>query len=150
MENTVSYNPAYPSNDYNYTIYDIDKDGTPEMFVKMGTCEADYAYYLYAYHENRDCAKFVAEIPAGHSVLCGLENEDAFVVQLGHQGYERITKYIYRNSLLTSETLYEKADDAFHEYANLDGLPYYAVTDPNGLLWTGNPHDGNQHILDNL
>ena len=39
----ISEEPVeYSSPELWYLVYDIDKDGTPEMIIKTGTCEADY------------------------------------------------------------------------------------------------------------
>lgn len=36
-----------------YLVYDIDKDGTPEMIIKTGTCEADYHGWIYIFRDGR-------------------------------------------------------------------------------------------------
>lgn len=133
-----------------YTVYDIDKDGTPELFLKYGTCEADYVYFLYTFREMLGDVETLATLPAGHAALCGMEDESAFLIQKGHMGGETITKYVYRDCLLTGQTVYQSSDDLNHEYAALTFLPEYPVDTWEGLSWNQNPSDENQSVLDRL
>ena len=36
-----------------YFVYDFDKDGIPELVVKTGTCEADYALAVFSYRDGQ-------------------------------------------------------------------------------------------------
>ena len=35
-----------------YSLFDVDKDGVPELFLKTGTCEADYQFEIYSFYEK--------------------------------------------------------------------------------------------------
>lgn len=35
-----------------YQMYDVNKDGVKEIFVKLGTCEANYKFYVYTVESN--------------------------------------------------------------------------------------------------
>ncbi len=51
-----------------YYLFDADQDGTPELFVRRGTCEADYMFYVYTY--NGDRAVQIGSFDGGHGGLC--------------------------------------------------------------------------------
>ena len=127
-----------------YSVFDIDKDGTPELFLKVGTCEADYQLKLYRYaNDTADC---FATLGAGHAVFCGLGAQKAFLIDSGHQGYEVVTKYSYDNGKLNEEILFEGAVQNYHEFSYLTS---FELDDLSGLEWTANEPDNNQSVLDN-
>ena len=127
-----------------YSVFDIDKDGTPELFLKVGTCEADYQLRLYHYaNGTADC---FATLGAGHAVFCGLGAQKAFLIDSGHQGYEVVTKYSYDNGKLNEEIMFEGAVQNYHEFSYLTS---FELDDLSGLEWTANEPDNNQSVLDN-
>lgn len=127
-----------------YSVFDIDKDGTPELFLKAGTCEADYQLKLYRYaNGSADC---FATLGAGHAVFCGLGDQKAFLIAVGHMGYEVVTKYSYANGELNEEIIFEGAVQNYHEFSYLTS---FELDDLSGLEWTANESDNNQSILDN-
>ena len=138
----------YPQHQYscNYSVFDIDKDGTPELFVKVGTCEADYEFKVYSYSKSKNQAECFSTFGGGHSVLCGLGNEKAFLINYGHQGYEQIIKCTYNNGKIEQETIFEALVENYHDFTF---LPYYELNDYSGLDWKSNPSDNNQSVLDN-
>jgi hypothetical protein len=139
---------AYPdhANTCNYTVYDADHDGTPELFLKTGTCEADFLYHIYTYSGG---AQLLGQIAGGHSSICGFSGQDGFIVQYGQMGYEEID--VYR---MTNHTIPDSPEVAFEgaveEYHNLTALSAYELDDASGLNWTANPSENNQAILDAL
>lgn len=136
----------FPQHQYScsYSVFDIDKDGTPELFLKVGTCEADYQLKLYRYaNGTADC---FATLSAGHAVFCGLGKQQAFLIASGHQGYEVVTKYSYDNGKLNEEILFEDAVQNYHEFSYLTS---FELDDLSGLEWTANEPDNNQSVLDN-
>lgn len=68
-----------------YTVYDIDKDGTPELIVKSGTCEADYIGALYSFR-NGKAFQFGEEIGLGHSSLYSDPGENGIILMYAHMG----------------------------------------------------------------
>lgn len=127
-----------------YSVFDIDKDGTPELFLKVGTCEADYQLKLYRYaNGTADC---FATLWASHAVFCGLGDQKAFLIDSGRQGYEVVTKYSYANGELNEEILFEGAVQNYHEFSYLTS---FELDDLSGLEWTANEPDNNQSVLDN-
>ena len=127
-----------------YSVFDIDKDETPELFLKVGTCEADYQLKLYRY--SNGAADCFATLGAGHAVFCGLGEQKAFLIDSGHQGYEVVTKYSYDNGKLSEKILFEGAVQNYHEFSYLTA---FELDDYSGLEWTANVPDNNQSVLDN-
>ncbi len=90
-----------------YTPYDIDKDGTPELIVKMGTCEADFHGYIYTM-SNGQALCICDDLGLGHSSLYSDPNENGMILMHGHMGYawaERIS--LASDGALSFEELYE-------------------------------------------
>lgn len=130
-----------------YCVYDIDRDGTPELFVKTGTCEADFEFHIYTV-ENGE-AKELAAISGSQSSICGLSEKDGFVVQYGHMGYEKILAY-YGTALTLPEDPEILFDGEVQEYHDLTPLDSYELDDATGLNWTQNPQNNNQAVIDKL
>ena len=138
----------FPNYQYscNYVLYDIDENGTPEMFVKVGTCEADYEYRVFTMSEEALGVVLIDTLPAGHASICGIQTKGAFLLWGGHQGYEWISKVTLRNNSFTEERIFDAEVVNYHE---LESLIAYEVNDRTGLNWSKNPSDNNQQILDN-
>lgn len=127
-----------------YSVYDLDGDGSPELFVKIGSCEADYMYSVYTMSPAG--AKLIATLGGSHSYLCGLSGQNACLLASGHQGYECILELKLIDGMLIQEVIYEAYGEEYH---NLSGLPTYELSKREGLNWTSNPYDDNQTVLDN-
>ena len=69
-----------------YLVYDVDKDGTPELLVKYGTCEADYRGVLYTFRNNR-AFQVGEDLFLGHSSFYSDPGEDGIILMHGHMGY---------------------------------------------------------------
>lgn len=79
-----------------YSLYDVDKDGVPELFVKFGTCEADFfarCYTLYRDSSGRDVVVMAAQFPFGHSTLYTCPDKNGFLRHAGHMGYAELYEY---------------------------------------------------------
>ena len=88
-----------------YTVYAIDKDGTPELIVKSGTCEADYVGALYSFRDGK-AFQFGEEIGLGHSSLYTDPGENGIILLYGHMGEARALR-ISLNDGYAEELLYE-------------------------------------------
>ena len=57
LDGTIAeQDPAYRNDvaiENSYLLYDVDKDGIPEMVIKTGTCEADYTGTLYTFRNGK-------------------------------------------------------------------------------------------------
>lgn len=96
--------------DDEYFTYDIDKDYIPELWIKSGTCEADYILLIYKY--TKDGVKKVYRGGAGHS---GFYMGDGYVLQTDmHMGYAYWYKYTFDGKEI-------KRDQVFYEdISNVD------------------------------
>ena len=95
----------YSTPELSYLVYDIDKDGTPELIVKNGTCEADYHGGIYTFRGGRT-VQIGEELGLGHSSFYSDPGEDGIILMYGHMGYASA----YRISITdgyAEETLYE-------------------------------------------
>lgn len=146
LDNTMI---EYPNYQYscNYALYDIDKNGVPEMFVKVGTCETDYIYGVYAMSEAADDAVLIDILPADHTSVCGLQTKGSFLLWGGHMGYEWISKVTLSNNKFNEELIFEAEVVNYHELTPIDT---YELNDRSGLNWSGNLAENNQQILDSI
>lgn len=144
LDNTMI---EYPNYQYscNYALYDIDENGVPEMFIKVGTGEADYIYRVYAMSEAADGAVLIDTLSAGHTSVCGLQTKGSFLLHGGHMGYEWISKVTLSNNRFTEELIFETEVVNYHELKPIDT---YELNDRSGLNWSGNLPENNQQILD--
>ena len=73
-----------------YYIYDIDKDGIPELIILSGTCEADAMYHVYTYEELDDIygVAFLGNFSGGHTYICGNSQNKSITAHYAHMGYE--------------------------------------------------------------
>ena len=74
-----------------YSLYDVDKDGVPELFLKCGTCEADYYTLGYTFRGGQLSA--LGSFPSGHSSLYTVPGENGIIFREGHMGYGSIEKF---------------------------------------------------------
>lgn len=68
-----------------YLVYDVDKDGTPELVVKTGTCEADYHGALYTFRDGH-AFQVGEELGLGHSAFYSDPGENGIILMWGHMG----------------------------------------------------------------
>lgn len=87
-------------------FFDINKDGTTELIVQNGTCEADYQYDIYTAKNNS--AVYVDTISAGHSGLFESDNGD-LIIQYAQMGYEAVSSISMENGKITITELYSKS-----------------------------------------
>lgn len=96
-------NSAYSNG---YLVYDIDKDGVPELVIKSGTCEADYVGSLYTFSDGE--ARCVSnELYLGHSSLYSDPGENGLIQMNGHMGYAWAARLSLVDGSVQAETLYE-------------------------------------------
>ena len=88
-----------------YLIYDVDKDGSPELVVKAGTCEADYHGALYTFR-NGHAFQVGEELGLGHSSFYTDPGENGIILMVGHMGYAWAERLSITDGF-ASETLYE-------------------------------------------
>lgn len=91
-----------------YTLYDIDKDGTPELILKTGTCEADFHGFIYTFSESGGVVCVCDDFGLGHSSLYTYPGENGLILMYGHMGYAGAEHLILTpDGLQNAGTLYE-------------------------------------------
>ena len=89
-----------------YLLYDIDKDSTPELIVKTGTCEADYHGAIYTFRDGRAFAA-EEELGLGHSSFYSDPGENGVILMYGHMGYASAERVSLTENGCVGEELYE-------------------------------------------
>ena len=89
-----------------YTLYDIDKDGVPELMTKLGTCEADYHGEIYTFRDGQALC-VCEELGLGHSSYYSDPDENGIVLFGGHMGYAWAQRLRLEGDGIESEDLYE-------------------------------------------
>lgn len=138
--------PDYQYN-LNYALYDIDENSIPEMFVKVGTCEADYSYRVFTMSEESSDVGLIDTLPASHASICGIQTKNSFLLWGGHMGYEWISQITLSNNKFTEIQIFDAEVEDYHE---LEPIATYEMNDRSGLNWSGNRLENNQQILDNF
>ena len=101
-----------------YAVYDIDKDGIPELLVRNGTCEADYMYLIYTHNGAR--AVYLGQVSGGHASLHEIPDRNGVYVHYGHMGSECITTVkIVNQGLYVKNGEWRDIGDG--DYTSLDG-----------------------------
>lgn len=67
-----------------YSLYDVDKDGIPELFIRYGLGEAGYHTACYAFR-NGEVVE-VGDFPSGHAGLYSDPEENGVLFFWGHMG----------------------------------------------------------------
>ena len=102
----ISEEPAeYSTPELWYLVYDIDKDGTPELIVKTGTCEADYHGGIYTFQNGR-AVQIGEDLGLGHSSFYSDPGENGIILMYGHMGYASASRISIRDGY-AEEPLYE-------------------------------------------
>ena len=121
--------PGYGSNSDEYTadtpegylLYDIDKDGTPEMIVKRGTCEADYTGEIYAL-TGSGYGLIEADLPLGHTNLY-TDPEGGILFYQAHMGQATLQRATFNVGKLKFEDLFQEGDsEMVDEYTPVQSI----------------------------
>lgn len=104
-----------------YFLFDITKDGTPELWVTVGSCEADYALYVYTYDNG---AKQIYETGAGHSSF--FSGSDYIIQVCAHMGYSSWYKITYDGKMKEEEVFTEDINGTDEDYSvpSEDGVEF--------------------------
>ncbi len=98
---------AWGESSDDYSLYDVDKDGIPELFVRYGGCEASYYTICYAFREGEIVE--VGDFPSGHSCLYTWPGENGAVYVWGHMWTAYIKKLWFQDGKLAfAEDFYEE------------------------------------------
>ena len=143
----TAFRSQYPKDrsDCSYCLYDLNGDMIPELFVKLGTCEADFEYSVFTFTEAG--AEEIGTLSGSHAALGGLYGQNACLLQTAIQGYESVTKVTMVGRSLTQQVIYEGTPKEYHAFS---ALTFYQLEDRYGLDFSGNPIDNNQEVLDSF
>lgn len=113
-----------------YHLYDIDGNGTPELILLEGTCEADYNYYVYTY-EDGNAVQLGTLL--GSRLFYEVPDQNGVISVRGKQGYQFVDQITISGDKLIENELFsgEASDDGY--YANEYEIPYYYVNDLSGI-----------------
>ena len=131
----TTYNEISDVSMYKYYVYDINGDGTPELFIDHGTCRADYTIDVYTI--KNQYASYIGNV-FGDELLA---IEDGICGYYAQMGGEVVNVYSMNGDSITEDNFYEH--DAGETYTEFSFLPSYDITDFSGLNWTVNPETGN-------
>ena len=126
-----------------YALYDIEEDGTPELFLKAGASEEDCCFMLYTAVEDEPIS--LATFPAAHLSVCGISEKGFFLLHGESMGDEWIQRCTVFNGELSTETVFGAYGKDRHALTHLD---VYEIDDDTGLNWTANQAEDNQAVLD--
>ena len=117
-----------------YSLFDIDSNGIPELFVKKGISEANYEYQIYTF-EN-DQAKFIGTTSGGHSTLFGKTNATSgeLLLRMAHMGYQRIYEVNYEGGAITTNMVVDEEVPAGVDYFKTDFPVPWAYARDTSLL----------------
>ena len=87
-----------------YWLYDWDGDGTPELYIQFGTCEADY--YLEAYTVQNGDVRSLMRTGFGHACLYSSPEPGMLLIYNGHLGYGELRRVWMENGEAQWETLF--------------------------------------------
>lgn len=117
-ENSTEY--GYSKYACHYSLFDIDSNGIPELFVKIGSCEADYEYQIYTYEGEQ--AKFIGTTNGGHATLFGKTNNASggLILLMAHMGYQQVFEIDYVNGAITRNKIMSGEVPANEDYYQTD------------------------------
>ncbi|WP_243136679.1 hypothetical protein [Acetobacterium paludosum] len=117
-----------------YSLFDMDSNGIPELFVKKGDCEANYEYSIYTYENGQ--AKFIGTTNGGHSGLYGQSNNSSgeLILLMAHMGYQQVDEINYVNGVITRNTISSGEVPAGKDYYKTDYPVPWAYARDTSLL----------------
>ena len=98
-----------------YVLYDIDKDGVPELLMRYGLGEAGAHTTVYGYADG--AVTELGDIPSGHSSFYAWPGENAIARNWGHMGGHFVEKISLVDGDLQVETVFEEGYAAGGEEA---------------------------------
>ena len=120
------YDPnAYPGEvgalSSGYALYDIDKDGVPELLVRFGDCEAADHTKIYTFRDGE--MALAGDLPSGHTSFYTSPGENAMVWNWGHMGAHYVEELRLADGVLEQETVFEETlTDPDAEYTDMTDI----------------------------
>jgi len=112
-----------------YSIFDMNNDGVPELFVNFGKSEADKTFYIYSYVNGE--IKYLGTFHSGHSGLYGESNatKGQLLVVYGQMDYWQVHRLDLINWSIQS-VLLNKGSGYNNEY--YIKMTRYRIEDKDG------------------
>lgn len=98
-----------------YFLCDIDGNSIPELFIKFGTCEADYSIEIYTYESG--ATKLLKTTGAGHTEYYSIPG-GGYIAWWAHQGSSSIGKVTYSGGEFKTEEIYSETISNGADYKN--------------------------------
>lgn len=119
-----------------YFLYDIDKDGLPELLIRYGAGEAGYHTTVYGY--VGDAVTELGDMPSGHSSFYTWPGENGIARNWGHMGGHFVEKISLVDGELHVETIFEEGyaagEEEVVEYTAMGDIVY-----GSSYLWETRP-----------
>lgn len=132
LDDNKADDSGWSCSDEGYFLYDIDCDGIPELWIKTGTCEANYRMLVYTYVNG---SKMIYDASAGHS---SFYIGDGYVLRVyGHMGYGEWEKLTYNGTSITANTIYEEEltyEDSDYREPEEKYIKLYSLTNKHPVL----------------
>jgi hypothetical protein len=90
-----------------YCLYDVDKDGIPEIFIRFGESEAEYRTKVYTCQNGS--AVYAGEFISGHSALYTWPEDNAVLFYVAHMGYAEIYKISIKDGKINKTEIFTEA-----------------------------------------
>ena len=90
-----------------YVLYDIDKDGVPELLLQYGLGEARYHTTFYGYRDG--AVEELGDVPTGHTSLYTWPGENAVAYNWGHMGGHFVDKISIVDGRLEETKFFEES-----------------------------------------
>ncbi len=121
--------------------FDMDRNGSDELILKVGEVEAEFEYQFYDYWN--EMAVLIGFEGGEHSYLAS--DGESLIIAGGHMGHEWAYRISYDGVAATSEKLFEKnvANEDYTQWPYM--LPVIHVSDeehPNGEVYTSRANGG--------
>ena len=122
-----------------FTLYDVYGDGTPELIMKTGTCEADFRIGVYTLNESGETVQIGEDLGGSHTSF-GLNDETGrFSLIYGHMGSGGAVQIEYQqgqfvNAGEEAEVEFSDSDDFFAQIKE-KGYRYMDFSE----IWISNP-----------
>lgn len=102
-----------------YVLYDIDKDGVPELLLRYGLGEAGYHTTVYGYRDG--AVAEIGDISTGHTSLYTWPGENAVAYNWGHMGGHFVDKISIVDGKLEETKFFEEStfNDPEKEYTSM-------------------------------
>lgn len=94
-----------------YVLYDVDKDGVPELLLQYGLGEAGYHTTFYGYRDG--AVTEIGDVPTGHTSLYTWPDENAVAYNWGHMGGHFVDKISIVDGKLEETKFFE--EDTFDD-----------------------------------